>query len=174
MPITYVKKQAIVAEVAADASEASALILAEYRGLSCEQLSQLRVSAREQDLSVRVVKNSLAKRGLQSSAYATLDESLSGPLLLVFARQDPVDAARLLVNFAKDNQLFVLRGGGLGERALNVEQIHQLSKMPRREQALGMLLSVMQAPMLKLVLAMSDIPGRMVRVLHAVGTQEKQ
>jgi len=107
MSLTLEQKQSIVAEVNAVASTAQAAIAAEYAGLSVAQMTALRVQARAAGVFVKVVKNTLARRAVAGTAFECLTEKLAGPLLLVFSAEDPGAGARVVRDFAKDNQKLV-------------------------------------------------------------------
>src|ERR1043165_4470133 len=105
------QKQAMVSEVSAKLAGAQAVIVAEYRGLNVERVTQLRSRARKSGLYLRVLKNTLARRAVKGTPFEKLAEQMSGPLMYGIA-QDPVAGAKVLSEFAKDNELFAIKGGG--------------------------------------------------------------
>ena len=162
------EKKAIVAEVAEVAAGAHSVIAAEYRGLTVGQLTDLRKQAREASVVLRVIKNSLAKRAFEGTDYACLQDSLTGPLMLAFSQEDPAAAARIFKDFVKENDKLVVKSIALGDTLMEASQLDTLAKMPTRDQALGMLAGVMQAPISKFVRTVAEPTNKLARVLAAV------
>lgn len=174
MPIGLKEKQAIVAEVNETATRALSAVLADYRGVSVEGMTKLRKDARENGVHVRVIRNTLAKRAFAGTDFECLAEKLLGPNVVAFSLEDPGAGARLFKDFAKVNTQFEIRALSVGGRLLAAEQIDVLAKLPTREQAIAMLMSVMIAPVSKLAMALNDIPGRVTRAVAAVRDQKQQ
>ena len=164
------EKKAIVAEVAEVAANAQSAITAEYRGLTVDQMTTLRKEARSASVYLRVVKNSLARRAVEGTEYACLQDSLTGPLMLAFSQEDPAAAARIFKEFAKDkaNDKLVVRSIALGGKLMDASQLATLASMPTRDQALGMLCGVIQAPISKLVRTLAEPNNKLARVMGAV------
>ncbi len=167
------EKKAIVAEVAEIVAGTTSVIAAEYRGLTVDKLTELRKQARESDVVLRVIKNSLAKRAFEGTDYACLQDSLSGPLLLAFSQEDPAAAARIFNDFVKDNDKLIVKSIALGDKLMDASQLETLAKMPTRDQALGMLAGVIQAPISKFVRTVAEPTNKLVRVLAAVGESKQ-
>jgi large subunit ribosomal protein L10 len=161
------QKQAVVAEIAAQLAKAQAVIVAENRGLPVEVVTSLRAKARKSGLSLRVLKNTLARRAVKGTPFEKLTEQMSGPLMYGIA-QDPVAGAKVLSEFAKDNELFVIKGGAMADTLMSVKDVKALATMPSREELLAKLAGTLQAPIVKLVRTMNEVPGRFVRTLAAV------
>jgi len=144
-------KKEIVAAVNQAASGAFAAVVADYRGLTVEQLTKLRSQARENNVYLRVVRNTLARRALQGTAFEVLNESLVGPTIigLSMSENDMGAAARLLKDFAKANEKLELKVAAYEGKVYAGAQIDLLASLPNRKQALTMLVSVMQAPVSK-------------------------
>ena len=168
MALTYAEKQAVVAEVANVAAGASSAVAAEYRGLTVSQLTELRAKARESDVYVRVVKNSLARLAVKGTEFECMNERLSGPLMLAFSREDPGAAARLFRDFAKTNEKLQITLGAVGGETIEGADIGKLANLPTRDEALAQLMSVMQAPVTKLARTLNEVPGKLVRTVEAV------
>jgi len=162
------EKKAIVAEVAEIVTSTSSVIAAEYRGLTVDKLTELRKQARESDVVMRVIKNSLARRAFEGTDYACLNDSLTGPLVLAFSQEDPAAAARIFNDFVKENDKLIVKSIALGDRLMDASQLGTLAKMPTRDQALGMLAGVMQAPVSKFVRTVAEPTNKLARVLAAV------
>ena len=174
MAIGLEDKKAIVAEVNEVAAEALSLVIADSRGCTVEQMTALRSQAREANVKLRVVRNTLAKRAVAGTDYECAQESFKGPSLLAFSMEDPGAAARIFKDFAKENEKFEVKALAVGGQLLNANQIDVLAKLPTREQALSMLMSVMQAPVAKFVRTLNEVPGKLVRTVAAVRDQKEQ
>jgi len=168
MALTYAEKQAVVAEVAEVAGNASSAVAAEYRGLSVSQLTELRAKARSTGVYVRVVKNSLARLAVKGTEFECMNDHLSGPLMLAFSNEDPGAAARLFRDFAKENDKLTIMLGAVGGEMIEGKDIGKLANLPTREEGLALLMSVMLAPATKLVRTLNEVPGKLVRTVDAV------
>ena len=168
MALTLEEKKAVVAEVAEAASGAHSAVAVEYRGLTVEELTGLRVKARNENVYLRVVKNSLARRAIEGTDFECMSEGLTGPLMLAFSQEDPGAGARILREFAKGNDKMVMHSGAVGGQLLSAAEIGRLADMPTRDQAISMLMSVMQAPITKLARTLNEVPGKLVRTVEAV------
>jgi len=161
------QKQAMVSEVSAKLSGAQAVIVAEYRGLDVGRVTQLRARARKSGLYLRVLKNTLARRAVQGTPFEKLSDQMVGPLMYGIAR-DPVAGAKVLSEFAKENEQLVIRGGALPNSLMSAKDVKALALLPSREELLAKLMGTMQAPVAKLVRTMNEVPGKFVRALAAV------
>ena len=173
MAIGLEDKKAIVAEVNETATSALSLVIADARGVTVDGMTALRKDARESSVTLRVVRNTLARRALEGTEYECITGSLSGPSLFGFSMEDPGAAARLFKEFAKENKLFEVKALAVSGQMLGAEQLDVLAKLPTRDQALAMLMSVMKAPATKLVQTMNEVPGKLVRTLAAVRDQKE-
>ena len=162
------QKQAIVAEVAKVAKTAQSAIAAEYRGLTVEQLTQLRKDARNVGVYVRVVKNTLARRALEDTGFACMGDELKGPLVLAFSTQDASSAAKVFSDFAKNNEKFAVKVVALNGKLLTPGDIENLSKLPTRDQAISMLMAVMKAPIEKFVRTLAEPNNKLARTIAAI------
>jgi large subunit ribosomal protein L10 len=166
-------KKAIVAEVNETATSALSLVIADARGVTVGGMTALRKDARESSVTLRVVRNTLAKRALEGTEYECVTDSLSGPSLFGFSMEDPGAAARLFKDFSKENKAFEVKVLAVSGQMLGAEQLDVLAKLPTRDQALSLLMSVMKAPATKLVQTMNEVPGKLVRTLAAVRDQKE-
>ncbi len=171
--LTKAEKEAIVAEVADVARSAQSAIAAEYRGLSVEQMTKLRSEARNAGVYLRVVKNTLARRAVDGTGFACMAESLVGPLILAFSKDEPASAARLMRDFAKDNDRLVVKIVALDGRLLTPGDLSALASMPTREEALAKLMAVMKAPVEKLARTLKAPADKLVRTVAAVRDQKQ-
>src|SRR3954452_16518538 len=160
------QKQAVVAEVAAELGSAQAVIVAEYRGLDVARVTQLRAKARQSGLYLKVLKNTLARRAVKGTPFEKLSEQMFGPLMYGIA-QDPVAGAKVMSEFAKENELFVIKAGAMPNSMMSAQDVKALALLPSREELLAKLMGTMQAPVAKLVRTMNEVPGKFVRTLAA-------
>jgi large subunit ribosomal protein L10 len=167
------QKQAMVSDVSARLAKAQALIVAEYRGLDVEHITQLRAKARKSGLYLRVLKNTLARRAVHGTPFEKLSDQLSGPLMYGIAA-DPVAGAKVMSEFAKDNEQFVIRAGAMPNALMSAKDIKALALLPSREELLAKLLGTMLAPVAKLVRTMNEVPGKFVRTLAALRDQREK
>ena len=167
MGLNLEQKQAVVSEIATQLGKAQAVIVAEYRGLDVGAVTDLRAKARKSGLYLRVLKNTLARRAVKGTPFEKLSDQMSGPLMYGIA-QDPVAGAKVLAEFAKGNELFVIKGGVMANNLMSVKDVKALATLPSREELLAKLLGTMQAPVAKLVRTMNEVPGKFVRTLAAV------
>jgi large subunit ribosomal protein L10 len=174
MALTLEEKKAVVAEVSEVAKGAYSAVAAEYCGLTVEQLTSLRVKAREDNVYLRVVKNTLAKRALEDTDFACMSDRLIGPLILAFSQQDPGAAARVTKEFAKGNSNFQVTMLSVGGEVLEPTEIDKLAKLPTRDQAISLLMAVMLAPTEKFVRTLNEVPGKLVRTIAAIRDQKQQ
>lgn len=151
MTLKLEDKKEIVAEVNQVASGAFSAVVANYRGLTVGQLTKLREKARDQQVYVRVVRNTLARRAVEGTSFACLNDDLVGPTIigLSLSENDMGAAARLFKDFAKDNQKMEVLALALNGQRYDAKQIDVIASLPNREGALTMLASVLQAPVSK-------------------------
>lgn len=173
MALKLEDKKAIVAAVHEQASVALSAVIADYRGLTVEQMTQLRKLAREQGVYTKVVRNTLVRRAVVGTEFECLTESLVGPTLVGLSIEDPGAAARLFKDFAKDNDALDVKALAVGGKAYGPEDIDILAKLPTRDQALATLMQVMLAPTTKLVRTMNEVPGKLVRTIEAIRQQKE-
>lgn len=166
-------KKSIVAEVSTIAASAHSAIAAEYRGLTVDEMTQLRVKARNEGVYLRVIKNSLVKRAVDGTEFECMQDSLVGPLIMAFSQEDPGAAARLVKDFSKDHDKLIAKVIAIGGEVLPVEQIDRLAKLPNREQALSLLMAIMKAPIEKFVRTMNEPHAKLVRTVAAVRDQKQ-
>ncbi len=162
-------KKAIVADVNGTASKALSLVVADARGVTVGAMTVLRKEARENKVHLQVVRNTLACRAVEGTEFECVKDVLVGPTLLGFSMEDPGACARLFKEFAKANAKFEVKALSVGGQLLAAGQLDVLATLPTRHQALGMLAGVILAPVTKLVRTLHDIPGRVTRVVAAVG-----
>ncbi|MCW3481727.1 50S ribosomal protein L10 [Neisseriaceae bacterium JH1-16] len=156
MSLNIEAKKVVVAEVAAEVANAQTIVIAEYRGVGVGSMTQLRAKAREQGVYLRVLKNTLARRAVEGTPFAGLAEHMVGPLVYGVSA-DPVAAAKVLHQFSKQDDKFVVKAGSYDGNVLNAAQVAELASIPGREELLSKLLYVMQAPVAGLARALAAV-----------------
>ncbi len=174
MPLNLDDKKAIVAEVNETAAQALSLVVADARGVDVNDMNALRTKARAENVELRVIRNTLAKRAFAETDYACVEDVLVGPSLFALSMEDPGAAARLFKDFAKGNDSFEVKALSVSGQLLGKDQIDVLANLPTLEQALGMLASVTLAPVTKLVRTLNEVPTKVTRVVAAVKTQKEE
>ena len=173
MSLNLEQKQAVVAEVSAQLAGAQAVILAEYRSIAVKDMTELRKKARGSGVYLRVLKNTLARRAVAGTPFKGLTEKMVGPLAYGIS-SDPVAAAKVLQEFARDHDKFVIRAGAMPNLVLSAREVVELAKMPSRQELLAKLVATLQAPIAKFVRTLNEVPGKFARTLAAVRNQKQQ
>ncbi|NKB46829.1 MAG: 50S ribosomal protein L10 [Legionellales bacterium] len=173
MALTLAEKQAVVAEVSEVASQAISAVVADYRGMTVSQMTQLRSDARKAGIYVRVVKNTLCRRAVENTMFECLNEALTGPVFLAFSQQAPSSAARLLKDFAKNNSNVKVKGIALNGQLLDASQLDFVASLPTKDEAIAKLLYVLKAPITQLARTMAEPHAQLVRLIAAIGDQKR-
>ena len=173
MSLNLEQKQAVVAEVSAQLSNAQAIILAEYRSVTVGDMTELRRKARSSGVYFRVLKNTLARRAVADTPFAGLSDQMVGPLAYGICA-DPVAAAKVLQEFAKDHDKFVIKGGAMRNMVMSPKQVSDLAKMPSRDELIATLMGTMTAPVAKFVRTLNEVPGKFVRTVAALRDEREK
>jgi large subunit ribosomal protein L10 len=168
MALNLEQKKAVVAEVADAANKALAAVAAEYRGLTVEEMTELRAKAREGGVYLKVAKNTLVSRAVEGTDYECMQESLTGPLLFAFSMEDPGAAARLVKDYAKSHDKLIAKLVAVGGQLYDVSELERLSSLPTYDQAIAILMGVMKAPIEKFVRTLAEPHTKLVRTVAAV------
>ena len=174
MALNLESKKVIVDQVGTTASNALSLVIADARGVNVTHMTILREKAREQNIEIRVVRNTLAKLAFKGTDFECVSEVLTGPSLFGFSMEDPGAAARLFKEFAKDNDKFEVKALSISGQLLDNGKIDDLAKLPTLEQALGQLACVTLAPITKLVRTFNEVPTKVTRVVGAVRDKKQE
>ncbi len=148
--------------------KSQSVILADYCGLTVNQMQDVRTKLRAASVEFRVAKNTLAKRAIKDTDSEPLSDVLSGPTAFAFSYDDPVAGARLLSELVEDHEAFEIKGGILGDKLLSIADILALAKLPTKEVLLSQLLSVMNGPMTGFVTVLNGNQRNLVQVLSAI------
>ena len=167
MGLNLEQKQAVVADVAKEVARAQAIVMVENRGMKVADMTRLRAKARASGVYLRVVKNTLVRRAVEKTPFAALADSMVGPLAYGIG-PDPVAVAKVLNDFAKGNEKFVITGGAMPGQLMSAKQVAALAALPSRDELIAKLMGTMQAPVAKLVRTLNAVPSKFVRTLAAV------
>ena len=173
MALRLADKQAIVAEVNKAASSALSAVVSDYRGLTVDQMTEMRAKARDSGVYLRVVRNTLARRAIEGTEYECLSETLVGPTMFAFSQEDPGSAARLLKDCAKEFDALEIKALSIGGQLLSAGEIDRIAELPTRDGAIALLMAVMQAPVVKLARTFNEVTGKLVRTVAAVRDQKQ-
>lgn len=172
MALRVEQKAAIVAEVRDAAADALSAALADYRGMTVSELTDLRRRARAAGVTLRVVRNTLLQRAVAGTQYEGLAEAVAGPTMLALSTADPGAAARLLKGATADFEALAVKALCVDGRVFGAEEIDRLASLPTREQAIAQLMATLQAPVAKLARTLQEVPARLTRLLAAVRDQK--
>lgn len=174
MTVTLATKKAVVEEVTAVASKAISAVVADYRGLTVNQMTQLRTQARKSGVYLRVVRNTLTRRAFESTQFSSLSDKLVGPLFVALSLNAPSDAARLLKDFAKTFDKLEIKALSVGGTVYGAEHLDMVASLPTRDEAIAKLMYVMKAPVEKFVRTLAEPHAKLVRTVAAVKDQKEQ
>jgi len=141
--------------------------------LTVEQMTNLRAAAIQANVSLRVVKNTLAKRALTETTCECVMPVLSGPVILGFSQEDPGAVARVFKDFAKENEDLIVRGLGVSGEFVDADQIKRIADLPTKDQAISLMMALMLAPVEKLARTLNEVPTKVTRVVAAVRDQKQ-
>lgn len=164
-------KHRIVDDLHAAWSESTAGIIAEYRGLTVSEMSELRRKLHDADVSLQVVKNTLARRAAEGTGFKAAEDLFTGPVVIAFG-SEPVGMAKAISDFAKQHDALQVKGGVLDGKAIDAAGIKALANLPSREVLLAKMLGSMQSPISGFVRTLNEIPASFVRVLAAIRDQK--
>ena len=166
MALNLAEKKALVADVNAVAASALSAVVAEYRGLTVAEMTELRAEARNSGVYMKVVKNSLARRAVEGTQFECIRELLQGPLLLAFSREDPGSAARGIRGFSKEHANLVTVSMAVGGEVYDATNLDRMASLPNLDEARAMLLRTLNGPMTQLVRLLSEPGAMLARTLH--------
>ena len=173
MALTRQAKEAIVAEVSDVATKAVSVVIALNHGLSAEDMTDLRKIARKMQVYLKIVPNTLLVRAFKDTSFSCLEDQLVGPTIIAFSLGEPGASGKLIKEFAKTHEKLGVKALAIGGKAFDAKQIDMLANLPSYEQALGLLVGVMQAPITKFARTTSEIYAKLVRVTAEVSKQKQ-
>lgn len=173
MSMNIEQKKAIVDEVAEVADASPSAIAAEYIGLNVAEMTELRQSAREAGIYLKVVRNTLARRALEGTKFDCMREKLIGPLLLAFSNDEPGSAAKVIRDFSETNDKLVVKLIVLDGNLFDAADLDRVANIPSLDQARSMFLGLLQAPMGKFVRILAEPEAKFTRLLAARRDQQQ-
>lgn len=168
MTLNLAGKKAIVEEVTSVASKAISAVVADYRGLTVNQMTQLRADARKAGVYLRVVRNTLTRRAFEKTEFSCLSDLLVGPLFVALSLNSPGDAARLLKGYVKTYDKLKIKALSVGGKVYGVEQLDAVASLPTKDEAIAKLMFVMRAPIEKFVRTLAAPNTKLVRTVVAI------
>ena len=174
MTLTLAAKKAVVEEVTAVASKAISAVVADYRGLTVNQMTQLRSAARKAGVYLRVVPNTLTRRAFEGTEFACLSDKLVGPLFIALSMEAPSDAARMLKEYVKTFDKLEVKALSVSGKVYEANQLEAIASLPTRDEALAKLMFVMKAPVEKFVRTLAEPHAKLVRTVAAIKDKKQQ
>ncbi|HPR43086.1 50S ribosomal protein L10 [Ottowia sp.] len=159
MSLNRSEKEAVISDVTSLAAKAQTLVMAEYRGITVADMTQLRTNARSSGVTLSVLKNTLARRALAGSAFEVVSDQMTGPLIYGFS-EDAVAAAKVVADFAKTNDKLVIRGGVYGGKALDVSGVKKLASIPTKEVLLAQLCGLLKSPISRTAIVLGALAAK--------------
>ncbi len=172
MALDLAAKKAVVEEVNEVASKAISAVVADYRGLTVNQMTQLRAAARKSGVYLRVVRNTLTRRAFEKTEFACLSDFLVGPLFVALSLESPSDAARLLKEYTKSFEKLEIKALSVGGKVYGADQLEAVASLPTKDEAIAKLMYVMKAPIEKFVRTLAAPHTKLVRTVAAVKDQK--
>jgi large subunit ribosomal protein L10 len=163
------QKSAVVDKLSGTFKKATIALVSEYRGMTVAETTEVRRKLRAVRGELRVAKNTLIRRAIKDTGYASLEDKLGGPVGLIISTEDPVEIAKTVVGFKDLGEKFKLRGGVVDGQAISVAEIQALATLPPKEVILGQLLGILQAPATQLVRLLNEPGSQLARLVDAIG-----
>lgn len=173
MALGLEQKKTMVAELTEIAKKSVSVVAADYRGLTVSQMTDIRATARMKGIHLRVYRNTLARRALSDTDFGCLRDALVGPIILFFSQDEPGAAAKLLVEFVKKYERLEVKGLALSGKMLGPDQLKMVAHLPSRHEALSLLATVLQAPIVKFVRTLNEPVAQFVRVMGQIRDQKQ-
>jgi large subunit ribosomal protein L10 len=147
-------------------SKTNFVVVSHYKGLSVQEISSLRKQIRNENATFKVTKNSLAKRAIKNTIYENLDPFFVGPTAITLS-DDPVSAAKVIVNFSKENEKLTIIAGAMGDKELSISDIKKLASLPSMDVIRGMILGLITPSMSSIVSIIQQPPSKIVRLINS-------
>ncbi len=153
---------------------AQSMVLADFTGLTVEQMTSFRANCRAQNVDCRVVKNRLAKIAADNAELSAVKDHLAGPTAIIFGSESQVDPAKIVVDFAKDNEALQVKGGVVDGQMLSAKQVVALSKVPSRDELIAKMMGSINSPLSGLASTINGVMGALARTIDAVAKQKAE
>ncbi len=162
------EKEEVVASLKQTFEDSEIVVVTHYSGLTVADMTDLRGRMREAGASFKVAKNRLTRLALQGTKFEDLSDLMSGPTALAYST-DPVAAAKIAVNYSKDNEKLVILGGVFNGQSLDVDGVNTLAKLPSLDELRGKLVGMIQTPATRIAGVLQAPAGQVARVIGAYG-----
>ena len=170
---TLKAKEAAVSESQEKMQQAQSVVFVDYRGLTVEEVTNLRCKMRDAGVEYKVIKNTMIQRAADKEGIEGLNSILEGPTAVAFGMKDPVSPAKILVDFAKDTKKTEIKGGVLDGKTIDVDGVKYLASLPSKEELLAKMMGSLNAPVTGLVMALSGVMRNLVCALNAIKEQKE-
>jgi large subunit ribosomal protein L10 len=170
MAVSRANKQAYLDQLHTDLAGAGSVVVAHYKGLTVAEVTDLRRKVTAAGAKFKVTKNTLTRLALKNTEFEGVTDLFTGPTAVAYSA-DPVAAAKVVVNFAKDNDKLVVLGGALGSQRLDVKGVESLASMPSLDELRGKIIGLLNAPATKLAQILQAPAGQVARVINAKSQQ---
>ena len=174
MPLNIEAKKEVVKELNSEANNSVAGAIAEFSGLNVKDLTLLRTRARESDIYLKVVKNSLSRRAFAETNFECLVDDLNGPIIIALSKEDLASPARLFKDFGKDYEQLRTIGLSINGAAYPASDLERIAKLPSKDEAYSMLMGLMKAPIEKTVRLLNEVPTKFVRLSNAMKDKQEE
>ncbi len=166
------EKEEVVASLKQTFEDSEIVVVTHYSGLTVADMTDLRGRMREAGASFKVAKNRLTRLALQGTKFEDLSDLMSGPTALAYST-DPVAAAKIAVNYSKDNEKLVILGGVFNGQSLDVDGVNTLAKLPSLDELRGKLVGMIQTPATRIAGVLQAPAGQVARVIGVYGQGEE-
>ena len=174
MPLNIEAKKEVVKELNSEANISVAGAIADFSGLSVKDLTLLRTKARESDIYLSVVKNSLSRRAFADTNFECLVDDLNGPIIIALSKEDLASPARLFKDFGKDYEQLRTVGLSINGAAYPASDLERIAQLPSKDEAYSMLMGLMKAPIEKTVRLLNEVPTKFVRLSKAMKDKQEE
>ena len=174
MPLRIEQKKAVVEELHSIASSSVSAAIAEYRGLNVAEITKLRTKARESEIYLKVVKNSLSKKALADTNFECLTQALQGPIIIALSADDLASPARLFKDFGKDYEHLKTVSLAIDGNVFPSSELNRIAKLPTRNEAYSTIVGLMQAPIEKALRTLNEIPVKFTKLILAVKENQEE
>ncbi len=151
------QKKEEVSKLAEKFKESKLVLLADYRGISVESVTNLRKDLRNTNAEYKVIKNNITKRALAEAGIEGLEDKLEGPTAVIMSNEDYLEPAKIIYNFTKDNDFYKIKGGVIEGKVMTAEEIITIAKLPSKETLLSMLAGALLGNISKLAVALDQV-----------------
>lgn len=162
------EKGALVDRLKENFKKSKAAFIAEYKGIKAVDMNEIRKQLRSSSVELKIVRNTLAKRAVEGTELDHLKSKFVGPAAIAFSYKDAAAAAKLLMQFSKDQPNLKIMGGALGAKAIGLNEIKGLAELPPRDVLLAKMLGSMKSPSTGIVMVLAGVSKKFLYALNAI------